>query len=91
MRITHDVDLNYIAAIIDGLADGFIPVDTDLRYGLQAAARILAEIGRDHPTTARCPNCGAEPGIATWNHWLPQYRGMDEFVGFGIVGSYSPG
>jgi len=91
MRVGFDVDLAFTAGIIDGLADGFLPVSADLRDQLQQAARILVEIGHSRPVEAVCPNCGIDPGDATWGHWRPEKRGEVEPIGFRLVGHYSPG
>jgi len=91
MRIGMELDLRFVAGVIDGLADGFLPVSVDIRDQLQQAARVLVDIGRDHPVEAVCLECGVEPGDALIGHWRPEKRGTVEFVGFRIVGRYSPG
>ena len=91
MRIGIDVDLQFIAAIIDGLADGFLPVSVDLRDSLQQAARILVEIGNEYPIEGVCPECGWIPGDTLIGHWRADLRGTVEFSGFRVVGKYSPG
>jgi hypothetical protein len=91
VRVGVDVDLQLIAGILDGLADGFIPISVDLRDAIQQAARILVEIGPDNPIEAICPNCGWVPGDTLVGHWRPERRGTVEFTGFRIVSRYAPG